>query len=90
MSDYGALALLPYYISEAVSYVAFGGMTYLAWRVVRAYERRSLEPNQLHALLRRVESLEATVETVEGQVRQTAEAERFTTSLLVGRSGPSR
>jgi hypothetical protein len=80
-------ALLPYYISEGISYFAFVGVAYLAWRIVRAYERRSLEPDQLRAFARRIESLEAAVGTVEDQVRQTAEAQHFTTTLLTGRSG---
>jgi hypothetical protein len=86
-SSFSELALLPYYISEIVGYVALVGMGYLAWRVVRAYERRSLEPDLLRGLTRRLKSLEATVETVEDQVRQTSEAQRFTTTLMVRRWG---
>jgi hypothetical protein len=81
-----AIALLPYLLNEAVPYLTLGGTGYLAWRFVRAYERRGVEPDQLRALARRLEYLEVTVETLEDQVRQTAEAQRFTTRLLAGDS----
>ena len=77
---------LPFYLSEAVSLTTFAGSAYLAWRAVRAYERRTLEPDYLRALANRLQSLEAAVETVEGQTRQTSEAQRFTTALLMGSS----
>lgn len=90
MTSYTELALVPFYLSEAISYLTFLGVAYFALRIVRAYERRSLDPDQLRALARRIEYLETTVETVADQVRRTAEAQRFTTTLLAGRSALSR
>ena len=78
MSMYLDVALLPFYVSEAVSYLAMGGVGYLSWRLVRAYERRGLELDRLDSLARRLEYLEVAVE-------QAAEAQRFTTALLAGR-----
>ena len=86
MTSVPDFTFLPYYLSEVVSYFTLGGSAYLAWRVVRAYERRSSEPERVRALTSRVQYLEAAIETVEGQVRQTAEAQRFTTALLGGPS----
>lgn len=75
---------LPFYVSEAVSLLTFAGSAYLALRAVRAYERRSLEPDRLQALAGRVQCLETTVEAVDRQVRHASDAQRFTTALLMG------
>ena len=72
--------LLPYFLSEAVWYGTLGGTGYLAWRFVRAYERRGgpSEP---------VESLTARVTTLEDALERTVEAQRFTTQVLLARGG---
>lgn len=72
----------PYFLTEALSYLTLGGTGYLVWRFVRAYERRSVAAGRLRALAHRVRTLEAAVSGVEGEVRQVAEAQRFTTALL--------
>ena len=86
MVSYAELGMLTYYLGEALSYATAGGAGYLAWRAVRAYERRAVAPARLRALARRVRLLEATVEQVDAHGRQTAEAQRFTTSVLLGHS----
>ena len=62
-----------------VPYVVTGWAGYLSWRVVRAYERRGTAPDRLDPVAERVRILEDTV----GEV---AEAQRFTTALLLGRA----
>jgi hypothetical protein len=56
LSEFG---MLPYYISEAISYVGWAGAGYLGWRVVRAYERRSVARARLRSLRKRIHRLEA-------------------------------
>jgi hypothetical protein len=81
---------LPYVVAEALSYGMAGGAGYLAWRFVRAYERRCTDPERLEGLADRVHVLEEAVEQVAGRVEQTAEAQRFTTQLLLGREADRR
>jgi hypothetical protein len=76
--------LLPFYLSEVLSYAAWTGAGYLAWRVVRAYERRCLEATRSRSLGRRVRRLEASMGSLERRVAWTAEAQQFTTTLLLG------
>ena len=74
-----AYPYLPYLLTETLSYGMMGGAGYLAWRLVRAYERRSGPPEPLESLTTRVARLEEAVE-------RTDEAQRFTTQLLLERS----
>ena len=62
-----------------------GYLGYLAWRFVRAYERRGGEPERLEALSARVRLLEEALVGVEARVAESAEAQRFATELLLGR-----
>jgi hypothetical protein len=80
------VSLVPYYIAEFFSYGMAGGAGYLAWRVVRAYEYRSVEPARLASLAERITSLEDSVERVECRIEETVEAQRFTTHVLIGRA----
>ena len=72
------VALLPFYVSEAFSYLAIGGVGYLSWRLVRAYERRGIELERLDDLTRRLERVEIAVD-------QAVEAQHFATALLASR-----
>ena len=90
MASIDGFGILPYYVGEVVSWIGLAVSLYLAWRGIRAYERRLAEPERLLALARRVQSLETTVEAVEGQVRQASEAQYFTTALLTGRPDAGR
>ena len=78
-------AVPTYFLTETLSYVTLGGAGYLAWRVVRAYERRRVAPERLRALAERVRRLEDAVVRVEGSVQQVAEANRLTASFLAAR-----
>ena len=73
-----AYPFLPYLLTETLSYGMIGGAGYLAWRFVRAYERRIHPPEPLESLASRVTRLEEAVE-------RTDEAQRFTTQLLLER-----
>lgn len=73
-------ASLPYIVGELFPLVVTAWTAYLAWRVVRAYERRGAGRDGLESLTDRVRLLEDDVE-------QTVEAQRFTTRLLLGRNG---
>jgi hypothetical protein len=80
------IMVAPYLLSEMASYLAFGGAGYLAWRVVRAYERRRVDPARVRALAERVRRLEVALGEVEHSVRETAEGQRFTAQLLMTRA----
>ena len=41
-----AFSVLPYLLTEGTPYVVFAGAGYLAWRFVRAYERRAIAPDR--------------------------------------------
>jgi hypothetical protein len=80
--------LVPYYVFEVLSYGMMGGFSYLAWRLVRAYERRSTAPERLEAVTGRMQVIEESIEQISSRVEQTAEAQRFMThALLSGASG---
>ena len=70
--------MLPFLLSETLSYGMVGGASYLAWRFVRAYERRSGPSEPLELLTARVTLLEEAVE-------RTVEVQRFTTQVLLER-----
>ena len=78
-------AVPAYFLTETFSYLTVGGAGYLAWRVVRAYERRRVAPERLRALAERVRRLEDAVLRVEGGVQQVAESHRLAATLLAAR-----
>ncbi len=69
-----------------------GGGGYLAWRAVRALERRTTPAADVVALQERVEQLEQQLDTQSAELRRLAEGQQFTERLLADRSGlpPSR
>ena len=77
-------SLVSYFLGEAAPYAVFAGGGYLAWRFVRAYERRSAPPDQLTALADRVRILEDVVDQVEDRIERADEVQRFTTRVLAG------
>jgi hypothetical protein len=78
------ISMLPYFLGELTPYAAMGGSAYLAWRFVRAYERRAASPDQLSALSDRVRILEDVMDQVEDRIDRADEVQRFTTRVLAG------
>jgi hypothetical protein len=78
------LGVLPYFLSEVAPYTVIGGAGYLAWRFVRAYERRVASPDQISALSDRVRILEDVMDQVEDRIGRADEVQRFTTRVLAG------
>jgi hypothetical protein len=76
--------VVAYILSEGTSYAVLGGAGYLAWRFVRAYERRTISPDRLDALTDRVRLLEDAMDHVEDRVDRSDELHRFTTRVLAG------
>lgn len=66
---------------------ALGGGGYLAWRAVRALERRNAPATDVLALQERVEQLEQQLDTQSAELRRLAEGQQFTERLLADRSG---
>ncbi|MBA2669382.1 MAG: hypothetical protein H0U67_03310, partial [Gemmatimonadetes bacterium] len=62
---YSELYLFPFVMNELQILLAMGGWGFLAWRFIRAYERRGLNGDAPKALSTRVQLLEANVEQVE-------------------------
>jgi len=56
----------------------------VAWRFVRAYERRVVASDQFMALADRVRVLEDVMDQVEDRIERADEVQRFTTSVLAG------
>ena len=79
-----SLGVVSYFLNEATPYAIFAGGGYLAWRFVRAYERRATAPDQLNALADRVRILEDVVDEVEDRIEHANEVQRFTTRVLAG------
>jgi hypothetical protein len=78
------IGMLSYFLGEVTPYAVFAGGGYVAWRFVRAYERRSAGPHQLDALADRVRILEDVVDQVEDRIERADEVQRFTTRVLAG------
>ena len=76
--------VLSYILSEATPYAVFAGGGYLAWRFVRAYERRATAPDQLLALAERLRMLEDGMDHIEDRVERLDDVQRFTTRVLAG------
>ena len=83
--DFG-VAIVPYFLSEALPYAALCGFGHIALRFVRAYEQRGVRANEHYALAERVRMLEDVVDQVEDRVDRSDEVHRFTTSVLAGRA----
>jgi hypothetical protein len=77
-------SIVSYLLSEATPYLVFAGGGYLAWRFVRAYERRSVSPDRLDAITDRVRLLEDAMDHLEDRVERCDEVQRFTTRVLAG------
>ena len=77
-------SIVSYLLSEATPYLVFAGGGYLAWRFVRAYERRSITPDRLDGLVDRVRLLENAMDHLEDRVERCDEVQRFTTRVLAG------
>lgn len=78
------IGLLSYFLGEATPYAVLAGGGYLAWRFVRAYERRSASPDRLDSLADRVRILEDVVDQVEDRIERADEVQRFTSRVLAG------
>ncbi len=78
------LGVVSYFLGETTPYAVFAGGGYLAWRFVRAYERRAASPDQLNALADRVRILEDVIDQVEDRMDRSDEVQRFTTRVLAG------
>lgn len=77
---------LQYQMNELFSYCVLAVVGFLAWRLVRAYERRRSAPDSLQLLDARMALLEDAVHRVATGVEQTVDAQRFTTRVLLKRS----
>lgn len=82
-----SVELLPYAFTELVAYAFFGLGGYLAWRLVRAYERRTRGNEELAVTGGRVRSLEQAMGEIDRRIAEMEDAQRFVTSLLVERAG---
>jgi hypothetical protein len=60
---------------------------YLAFRFVRAFERRGGERNELEALRSRIAQLEEDLARNSATIAEIEEGQRFTTRLLAERAG---
>ena len=78
------ISVLPYFLGELTPYAVIGSSGYLAWRFVRAYERRVASPDQISALTDRVRILEDVMDRVEDRIERADEVQRFTTRVLAG------
>jgi len=81
---YLELGAVAYFLNEATPYAVLAGGGYLAWRFVRAYERRAVAPERFHALADRVRILEDVMDEVEDRIERADEVQRFTTRVLAG------
>lgn len=75
-----------FYFADFVPYAALGWAAYLAWRWVRAYERRNLRRRELSAMSARVRLLEDSVDEFQRRMSRSEDVHRFTTSVLAGRA----
>ena len=76
----------PVYLSPLVVNAALAWAGYLAWRWVRAYERRNLRRRDLSAMSARIRMLEESSDDFERRIRRSEDVHRFTTSVLAGRA----
>ena len=76
----------PFYLRQLLPWVAVAWAGYIAWRWVRAYERRSLGRRELSTMSTRVRLLEESVDDFERRMARSEDVHRFTTSVLAGRA----
>ena len=76
----------PVYLMQLFPYAALAWAGYLAWRWVRAYERRNVRRRELFVMSTRVRLLEDSVEEFERRMARSEDVHRFTTSVLAGRA----
>jgi hypothetical protein len=84
------IELIPYAFGELFSYACFAYAGHLAWRVVRAYERRHDHAADLVLMRGRLGSLEQALTEIEERVTDAEDGQRFVTRLLEDRAGPTR
>ena len=77
---------LQYQMNEIFSYCVLAVVGFLAWRLVRVYERRTSAPDSLQLLDARMALLEEAVQRVAAGIEQTVDAQRFTTRVLLKRN----
>ena len=75
-----------FYLPALVPYAVLAWAGYLAWRWVRAYERRNIRRRDLSAMSARVRMLEESIDDFERRMRRSEDVHRFTTSVLAGRA----
>ena len=85
-----ALSVLPFVLTEATPYAALAGAGYLAWRFVRAYERRSIAPERFDSVSDRVRVLEDAVDELESRADRSDELQQFTSRVLAGHVANTR
>lgn len=76
----------PFYLSSFAPYIALAWAGYLAWRWVRAYERRNFRRRDLSAMSVRMRLLEESIDDFERRIARSEDVHRFTTSVLAGRA----
>ena len=80
------VVLWSFYLSALAPYAAAAWAGYLAWRCVRAYERRNIRQRDVSALAARMRMLEESVDDFERRMTRSEDVHRFTTSVLAGRA----
>ena len=78
--------LWPVSLFALVPYAVIAWASYLAWRWVRAYERRNVRRRDLSAMSTRMRMLEESIDDVERRMARSEDVHRFTTSVLAGRA----
>ena len=74
------------YLSSLLPYATLAWAGYLAWRWVRAYERRNMRRRDLSAMSSRLRLLEEGVDDHERRLARSEDVHRFTTSVLAARA----
>jgi hypothetical protein len=90
LSEVMSHLMVPYILSEVMSYLMAAGAFYLAWRFVRAYERRVTAADHVSSLSARVGLLEESFGEIEARVADTNEAQRFAAELFLSKELPRR
>jgi hypothetical protein len=85
-----AFSVLPYLLTEGTPYVVFAGAGYLAWRFVRAYERRAIAPDRFDTVSERVRVLEDAVDELESRADRSDDLQQFTSRVLAGHVANTR
>jgi hypothetical protein len=85
-----AFSVLPYLLTEGTPYAVVVGAGYLAWRFVRAYERRAVAPDRFDAVSERVRVLEDSMDELESRADRSDELQQFTSRVLAGHVANTR